>query len=99
MSNIIITETQLRKLKSNINEKSHKGSYRAKQQLFTIATLAYKMWEQMEDGEQIDDWMESKVAQSEQSLVSVVKSFMYDEAEEGLQGMEKLNYDELVIGT
>jgi len=24
---------------------------------------------------------------------------MYDEAEEGLKGMEKLNYDELVIGT
>ena len=99
MSNIIITETQLRKLKSKINEKSHEGSYMAKQQLFTIDTLAYKMWEQMEDGEQLDDWIESKVAQSEQSIVSVVKSFMYDEAEEGLQGMEKLNYDELVIGT
>jgi|TARA_R110001592_G_scaffold132560_2_gene347220 hypothetical protein len=98
MSNIIITESQLRKLKSNISEGS-KGSYMAKQQLFTIATLAYKMWEQMEEGEQLEDWMESKVAQSEQSIVSVVKSFMYDEAEEELKGMEKLNYDELVIGT
>jgi hypothetical protein len=98
MSNIIITESQLRKLKSNISEGS-KGSYMAKQQLFTIATLAYKMWEQMEEGEQLEDWMESKVAQSEQSVVSVVKSFMYDEAEEELKGMEKLNYDELVIGT
>jgi hypothetical protein len=57
------------------------------------------MWEQMEEGEQLEDWMESKVAQSEQSIVSVVKSFMYDEAEEELKGMEKLNYDELVIGT
>jgi len=99
MSNIIITESQLRKLKSNIKEGSHDGSYMAKQQLFTIATLAYKMWEQMEEGEQLDDWMESKIAQSEQSVVSVVKSFMYDEAEEGLKGMEKLNYDELVIVT
>jgi len=53
----------------------------------------------MEEGEQLDDWMESKIAQSEQSVVSVVKSFMYDEAEEELKGMEKLNYDELVIGT
>ena len=74
MSNIIITESQLRKLKSNISEGS-KGSYMAKQQLFTIATLAYKMWEQMEEGEQLEDWMESKVAQSEQSIVSVVKIF------------------------
>ena len=94
MSNIIITETQLRKLKTKIHEKSHEGSYMAKQQLFTIATLAYKMWEQMEEGEQLDDWMESKIAQSEQSVISVVKSFMYDEAEEELKGMEKLNYDE-----
>jgi len=57
MSNIIITESQLRKLKSNIKEGSHDGSYMAKQQLFTIATLAYKMREQMEEGEQLDDWM------------------------------------------
>lgn len=99
MSNIVITESQLSRLKSNMNEGSHKGSYMAKQQLFTIATLAYKMWEQMEEGEQLDDWMESKIAQGEQGLVSVVKSFMYDEAEEELKGMEKLNYDELVIGT
>lgn len=99
MSNIIITESQLSRLMTNMDEGSHKGSYMAKQQLFTIATLAYKMWEQMEEGEQLDDWMESKIAQSEQSVVSVVKSFMYDEAEEGLKGMEKLNYDELVIGT
>ena len=99
MSNIVLTESQLSRLKSNMNEGSHKGSYMAKQQLFTIATLAYKMWEQMEEGEQLDDWMESKIAQGEQGLVSVVKSFMYDEAEEELQGMEELNYDELVIGT
>ena len=64
MSNIIITESQLRRLKTNIKEGSHEGSYMAKQQLFTIATLAYKMWEQMEDGEQIEDWIESKIAQS-----------------------------------
>ena len=69
MSNIIITESQLRKLKSNIKEGSNGGSYMAKQQLFTIATLAYKMWEQMEEGEQLDDLMESKIAQSEQSVV------------------------------
>ena len=99
MSNIIITESQLRRLKTNIKEGSHEGSYMAKQQLFTIATLAYKMWEQMEDGEQIEDWMESKIEQAEQGLGSVVKSFMYDEAEEELKGMEKLNYDDLVIGT
>jgi hypothetical protein len=98
MANIIITETQLKKLKNNLKENKD-GSYMAKQQLFTIATLAYKMWEQMEDGEQIEDWMESKIAQAEQSVVAAVKAYMYDEVEDELKGMEKLNYDDLVIGT
>jgi len=98
MANIIITETQLKKLKGHLNENKD-GSYMAKQQLFTIATLAYKMWEQMEEGEQLEDWMESKIAQAEQSVVSAVKAYMYDEVEEELRGMDKLNYQDLVIGT
>ena len=98
MSNIIITETQLKKLKNNLKENKD-GSYMSKQQLFTIATLAYKMWEQMEDGEQLEDWMESKIAQAEQSVVAAVKAYMYDEVEDELKGMDKLNYQDLVIGT
>jgi hypothetical protein len=97
MANIIITESQLKRLKNNLNENKD-GSYMAKQQLFTIATLAYKMWEQMEDGEQIEDWMESKIAQAEQSVVTAVKAYMYDEVEDELKGMEKLDYNDLVIG-
>ena len=98
MGNIIITEKQLKKLKNQLNENKD-GSYMAKQQLFTIATLAYKMWEQMEDGEQLEDWMESKIAQAEQSIVATVKAYMYDEVEDELKGMDKLNYQDLVIGT
>ena len=56
MSNIIITEEQLKKLKENLKENKD-GSYMAKQQMFTIATLAYKMWEMMEDGEQLEVWI------------------------------------------
>jgi hypothetical protein len=70
----------------------------AKQQLFTIATLAYKMWESMEDGEQLEDWMESKIAQAEQSVTTVVKTFMYkDITDKG--GMDKLNYNDIIIGS
>ena len=97
MSNIIITEEQLKKLKENLKENKD-GSYMAKQQMVTIATLAYKMWEMMEDGEQLEDWMESKIAQSEQSIVAVVKAFMYDEVEGENGGMDKLDYGDLVIG-
>ncbi len=73
MKKIVISENQLRRLSKNLVESPEKGSYMAKQQLFVIATLAYKMWESMEDGEQLEDWMETKIAQSEQSITSVVK--------------------------
>lgn len=98
MSKIIITEKQLENMVRLIKEDHDGGSYMAKQQLFTIATLAYKMWELMEEGEQLDDWMETKIAQSEQTIVSVVKSFMYDEAEERMKKQDGFDLDNLIIG-
>ena len=74
------------------------GSYMTKQQLFTIATLAYKMWEQMSDDDQLEDWMESKIAQCEQSVISVVKTYLYDEVQDDVKGMDTLNYNDIVIG-
>lgn len=103
-SDIILTEKQLERLVNTLKDKkiteSHEnGSYMAKQQLFTIAIMAYKMWQEMEEGEQLEDWMESKIAQSEQSISSVVKSFLYDEISGGEDlGMGKLNYSDIVIG-
>jgi len=102
MRNYILTEEQLSKvveqIKSTTNEEHKQGSYMAKQQLFTIATLAYKMWENMKEDEQLEDWMESKIAQSESSIISVVKTFMYDELTDENKGMDTLDYNELVIG-
>jgi hypothetical protein len=103
MKNIIITEEQLAKVIEKmkpVNEEEQKnGSYMAKQQLFMIATLAHKMWEMMEDGEQLEDWMESKIAQCDSSMTSVVKAYMYDEVAQKQKGMDKLSYDDLLIGT
>jgi hypothetical protein len=43
--------------------------------------------------------METKLAQAEQSVVTVVKSYMYEDFEsKEMEGMGKLNYDEIVIG-
>jgi hypothetical protein len=104
MSKIIITEEQLQKLKKALSENNEiinegkDGNYMAKQQLFTIGTLALQMWEILEDDEQLDDWMESKIAQAEQSIVSVVKAYMYDEVVDDMKGMETLNYNDIVIG-
>ena len=106
MGNVILTEKQLEKLinkMKTINENHSEGSYMAKQQLFVIAKMAQAMWEKMEDDgdDQLEDWMESKIAQAEQSIVGVVKTFMYDEFKDSPQsnnGMGKLDYDEIIIG-
>jgi hypothetical protein len=98
MGRIIITEEQLEEVVKQLKENHEGGSYMAKQQLFTIATLAHKMWEMMEEGEQLEDWMETKIAQSEQSILAVVKSYMYDEMEDKIKGSRGFNPDELIIG-
>jgi hypothetical protein len=107
MKDIILTEKQLEKLVTKmktIKEGEGGGSYMARQQLYVIAKMAEKMWEKMEENESetLDDWMESKIAQAEQSITSVVKTFMYDEfskkEEEEIGGMNKLGYSDLIIG-
>jgi len=102
MANIVISEEQLKMLMDIKNKKQIKedkdGSYMAKQQLFTIATLAYKMWEQMPEEEQLEDWMETKIAQCEQSVIAVVKTYLYDEVKDDIKGMDTLNYNDIIIG-
>lgn len=102
MAKFVITQKQLDHIVENVkkdklNEDSD-GNYMAKQQLFVIATMAYKMWEMLDDNAQLEDWMESKIAQCEQSVSSVVKAYLYDEFDAELKGMDTLNYDDLVIG-
>lgn len=98
--NIVLTEEQLKKLKNKLTEDkhNHKGSSMSKQQLFTIATLAKKMWEEMDDNDVLEDWQESKIAQVEQSIIAVVKSYMYDEFVDGEKGIEGLTLDDIIIG-
>ena len=105
MKNIILTEKQLEKLVTKmktIKENEGQGSYMSRQHLFTISKLAEKMWEKMDENGsvQLDDWMESKIAQAEESITSVVKAFMYDEVvdEKEIDGMNKLDYSDIIIG-
>lgn len=98
MKKIILTEEQFESLTKTLDEKDKYDTNMTKQQLFTIAILAHKMWEKMENDEELEDWMISKVAQAEQSIISVVKAYMYGEVEDKIKGMDTLNYDDLVIG-
>ena len=103
MKYVVISEKQLNllvnRLKEDVNE-THigGGSKMAKEQLFTIATLAHKMWESLPDDTELEDWQESKIAQCEQSIISVVKSYMYKDVTDEVKGMDKLNFDDIVIG-
>ena len=94
----MITEKQLEDIVRTLKENDQDGSYMAKQQLFTMATLCYKMWELMEDGDELEDWMETKIAQSEQSITSVVKSYMYDELADRAKGPNGFDVNDLIIG-
>jgi hypothetical protein len=82
--NFMITEAQLKRLVEDMKTETTEGSdgnYMAKQQLFTIAVTAYKMWEAMEDNEELEDWMNSKIAQAEQ-----FKSYMYEKVDPRHEG-------------
>jgi len=104
MKTIKITENQLKNLieqmeQLSVNVSQDKGSYMAKQQLYIISIMAMKMWESMEDDTQLEDWMESKIAQAEQTIVNVVKSYMYDEfVDDKNKGTKDINLDDIVIG-
>jgi hypothetical protein len=107
MKDIILSEKQFEALVSKmktLKEDHREGSYMARQQLYVIAKMAQTMWEKMEEeGEdvQLDDWMESKIAQAEESISSVVKAYMYDEFADDdneIGGMTKLGYNDLIIG-
>jgi len=50
------------------------------------------------NGQELEDWMESKIAQAEQSVVAVVKAYMYDDVEDKMRGMDKLDHNDLIIG-
>lgn len=104
--NIILNEEQLRLVidrlnnrKINLSEEQEHEHYMAKQQLFTIATMAYKMWEMLEEGEVLEDWMESKIAQCDASITAVVKSFFYDDLKNVNSSDQTLDLGDLVIGT
>ena len=61
----------------NQDEKKHRGSYMAKQQLYNIAKKAQSVHDRLDDDEQLEDWMESKIAQMADSIDSVSNSFDY----------------------
>ena len=73
----------------SVSEIKHEGSYMAKQQLAEIHELSSKLYFLIEDGEQIDDWKESYIAEIASKLDDVYKKMKYHKSEYGIQKFEK----------
>jgi hypothetical protein len=52
--------------------------YMTKSQLFKIGEYALKLHDMIEDGENLPEWMQSKIAQAEQMIQSAYNAFKYD---------------------
>ncbi len=64
----------------NRKRKRDKRSYMARPQLYGIAKNAVEIFSMVNKGEQIDDWMESYIAQASQMLDSINKKLSYKES-------------------
>jgi hypothetical protein len=103
MANIIISEEQLKNLilkkdKNLMEDTQEDDNKMLKQQLFTIATVAQKLHELIEDDQPVDDWIKSKVSVADEIISTVAKNVMYGEVKEKNGGMDRLNFDDLIIG-
>lgn len=60
------------------NSHHHKSSYMAKPQLSKIAEYAQKLYDMIHENEQLDDWMESHIAQMADDISEVYHALSYD---------------------
>lgn len=52
--------------------------YMTKNQLFTLGDTALKLHDMIEDGENLPEWMQSKIAQAQQMIESAYNAYKYD---------------------
>ena len=60
---------------------SKKSSYMARPQLYRIAKYASELLQMIRDGQEVDDWIESYIAQSEQMMNAVYGKFDFKTSE------------------
>ncbi len=76
-----VTNKDIKKAIRGVINEGH-GSYMAKSQLYNIARKAQSMYDQLEKGEPLEDWMESNIAKMDNMMDSVSDSFSYDQHQE-----------------
>ena len=76
-----VTNKDIKKAIRSVMNEGH-GSYMAKSQLYNIARKAQSMYDQLEKGEPLEDWVESNIAKMDNMMDSVSDSFSYDQHQE-----------------
>ena len=76
-----VTNNDIRKAIRGVINEGH-SSYMAKSQLYNIARKAQSMYDQLEKGEPLEDWMESNIAKMDNMMDSVSDAFSYDQHQE-----------------
>jgi hypothetical protein len=76
-----VSNKNIRKVLRQIISEGHGSSYMAKSQLYNIARKAQSMFNKLEKGQPLDDWMESHIAKMDSMMDSVNDSFTYDHHE------------------
>lgn len=96
MKKIIIKESQLNQIKNLLTEDKDKDKGSVKDKLFIISTLAHEMFESLENEDEMEDWIKSKISQCEQDIINVIESYFHNETKSSPDIEEKLK--DLVIG-
>ena len=93
---IKVTNNEIRKAIRGVINEGH-SSYMAKSQLYNIARKAQSMYDQLEKGEPLEDWMESNIAKMDNMMDSVSDAFSYDQHQERScpDGMYWCNEDQI----
>jgi|7_EtaG_2_1085326.scaffolds.fasta_scaffold00481_2 hypothetical protein len=79
------------------SHKKHRSrhSYMARPQLYSIVKNASKIFNMLEDGQEIDDWMESHISQASEMIESVFRKLDYKNSGHKLDGILDNNSENL----
>jgi len=102
MKNYIVSENQFNKILHLIEDsfglKNETDVDNIKQKLFTITTLSQKIWEIIDEEEEIDESLLTKLSECESIILDVAKAYLYN----GMEGTEKklknIDFNDLIIG-
>jgi len=102
MKNYIVSENQFNKILHLIEDsfglKNETDVDNIKQKLFTITTLSQKIWEIIDEEEEIDESLLTKLSECESIILDVAKAYLYN----GMDGTEKklknIDFNDLIIG-